>query len=148
MRKVLSLILVLALLCGALCGCDAVGEIAGGVAEAAKAELEKQIKETLGKYKVEIVELKTAVGKLNDDSKSLQFFCAALVKAESDALAKASLSALNRVFEQTGIMPQTGNRVESPYLVHKEVVFDHEDFSDGTYYTIYAYNSSLLPDGK
>ena len=75
-RKYISLILAAILLLTSLTGCEVVSEIAGNVADAAMEELEAQVKETLETYKVEVVEIKTAVGKLNGSSGDIQFFCA------------------------------------------------------------------------
>ena len=63
MKKILAFVLTAMLTLGLFAGCDAVGEIAGNVADAAKAELEKQIQTTLEKHKVNVIELGTAVGK-------------------------------------------------------------------------------------
>lgn len=145
-RKVLSVLLAFMLMSAMLTGCGAVGDIAGSVAEAAGKELENQVKAALEKHKVEVVELKTAVGRLNDEGSDLQFFCAVLVKAESDTVVNGCAEAMDAVFEYAGVIPQTSSKVECPYLIHKEVTFDHRDFSSGGYYTIYIYNSSIAGD--
>ena len=139
-----ALVLVLALLL-ALCGCsEAVGEIAGNVADAAVKELEIQVKKTLEKYKVDVVEVKSAVGKLNNDSDSeLQFFCGVLVRSNSDSLPQSCASALGKLFEQSGVHSQSGSKIDSEYLVNKTISFKHTDFSAGDYYLIWAYTSSL-----
>ena len=139
-----ALVLVLALLL-ALCGCsEAVSEIAGNVADAAVKELEVQIEKTLEKYKVDVIEVKSAVGKLNNDSDSdLQFFCGVLVRSNSDALPEGSVSALGNLFERAGVQRQTGSEIDSEYLVNKTISFNHTDFSTGDYYLIWAYTSSL-----
>lgn len=155
-RKVVSLILAALMLCGMFAGCNAVGDIAGNVADAAMKELENQVKASLEKNKVNVVELKTAVGHLNDSGSKLQFFCAALVKSESAAVPEAAAEAMDAVFEKAGVIVQTGSKVESEYLVHKDITFKHSDFSDGTYYVIYVYISDMsiklpelnLPTGK
>lgn len=113
---------------------------------AAQKELENQVKKVLDEYKVEMVEVKTTFGKLNDEGSNWQFFCAALIRAENDALAKACLEALKSAFDQTGIQPQTGSKVEHPLLVHKQIEFRHSDYSDGTYYVIYGYNADMSID--
>lgn len=144
------------MLCGIFAGCNAVGEIAGNVADAAMKELENQVKATLEKNKVNVVELKTAIGKLNDDGSEMQFFCAALVKSDTDTVVNGAAEAMGAVFEKSGVLVQTGSKVESEYLVHKDITFKHSDFSDGTYYVIYVYISDMsiklpelnLPTGK
>ena len=155
-RKVVSLVLAGLMLCGIFAGCNAVGEIAGNVADAAMKELENQVKATLEKNKVNVVELKTAIGKLNDDGSEMQFFCAALVKSDTDTVVNGAAEAMGAVFEKSGVLVQTGSKVESEYLVHKDITFKHSDFSDGTYYVIYVYISDMsiklpelnLPTGK
>ena len=155
-RKVVSLVLAAFMLCGIFAGCNAVGEIAGNVADAAMKELENQVKATLEKNKVNVVELKTAIGKLNDDGSEMQFFCAALVKSDTDTVVNGAAEAMGAVFEKSGVLVQTGSKVESEYLVHKDITFKHSDFSDGTYYVSYVYISDMsiklpelnLPTGK
>ena len=155
-RKVVSLVLAAFMLCGIFAGCNAVGEIAGNVADAAMKELENQVKATLEKNKVNVVELKTAIGKLNDEGSEMQFFCAALVKSDTDTVVNGAAEAMGAVFEKSGVLVQTGSKVESEYLVHMDITFKHSDFSDGTYYVIYVYISDMsiklpelnLPTGK
>lgn len=142
-RKLVSLILAVLMLCGIFAGCNAVGDIAGNVADAAMKELENQVKATLEKNKVNVVELKTAIGKLNDEGSQMQFFCAALVKSDTDTVVNGTADAMGAVFEKSGVLLQTGSKVESEYLVHKDITFKHSDFSDGTYYVIYVYISDL-----
>ena len=139
MRKLIAVFLAVLM----LSGCAAVGDIAGNVAEAAGKELENQVKTTLEKHKVEVVELKTAFGKLNDEGGNLQFFCAALVKAQTDTVVSGCTEALDGLMETAGYAVQTQSKVENPLLIHKEIVFDHTDFENGTYYIIYGYTSGL-----
>lgn len=141
-RKIISVLLMLSLAVCLFAGCSTAGQIAGNVAEAAKAEFEKQIQSVLDEYHVEIVEVKTAAGRLNDSS-DFQFFCAVLLKADSQSTPQACADALDKVFEKAGMQVQIEARVSSPYLVHKDVTFQHSNFSDSTYYTIYAYQSKI-----
>ena len=142
--RVTAVLLVLALCVALLSGCSVVGEIAGNVADAAMKELEAQIKSTVEEYKVDVVEVKSAVGKLNNESdSSLQFFCGVLVRSNSESLPSSGADALNKLFEQAGIQPQTGSKIESDLLTNKEISFKHTDFSAGDYYLIWAYTSSL-----
>lgn len=146
MRKILALLLVACMLLG-VTGCAVVGDIAGNVADAAVKELENQLKATLEKYKVEVVEVKTAFGHLNgSDEKALQFFCVALIRSESDTAAQTCATALDTVFEEAGSMAQTGSAFTHSALVHKTIQFDHTDFSAGNYYAVYVYNSALAID--
>lgn len=142
--RITAILLVLGLLLG-LCGCSTVSEIAGNVMAAATAELENQVKAALQEHKVEVIELETAIGNLNgDDEKALQFFCAALITTESETAAQTCADALGKLFEKSGAMVQTGSKVESQYLVHKELVYDFTEFADGkVYYTVYVYSSDI-----
>ena len=121
-----------------------VGDIAGNVADAALKELEVQIRKTVEEYKVDVVEVKSAVGRLNNESDSrVQFFCGVLVRSNSDALPKGGAEALDGLFEQSGIQKQTESQIENPLLVNKKIAFKHSDFSSGDYYMIWVYSPSL-----
>ena len=137
----------LALILGMSCltGCGQVaGEIAGNVADAAKKELENQIRITFEKYKVEIVEMKTAVGKLNGDTGDNQFFCAVLTRSESDAVPQSVANSLSKLFHDAGVLPQSGSEVESDYLEHKSVTYKFSAFDDGSnYYTVFFYTDRI-----
>ncbi len=146
MRKVLCIFLAAALLLS-LTGCVAMGSIAGNVADAAAKELEQQLKSTLEKNKLELVEMKTAFGELNDQGGKLQFFCAALVKAENEEALEVCRKVLGSVFDETGIAPQSAPEFSNARLVHKTITFDHGDFSQGNYYVVYGYMGALLGGG-
>lgn len=140
--KLLSLLLALVMLMGVFTGCETVSEIAGNVADVAKAELEKQVRAVLEEYKVDVVELKTTAGKLNDGEGQFQFFCAVLVRAENDTIPQSCATALGNVFQKSGIIPQTGSAIESSYLEKKSLSYSFTGFDDGsTYYTIYVYSA-------
>ena len=143
-RKVISAIFMCAMAVMLFGGCsETVGEIASNVADAAKAELEEQIQAAIEKNKVEVIEMKTLYGKLNDDGSGSQFFCAALVKSESTAVSQAAADAVGKLVTEAGVLKQTGSKVESEHLVHKELIFKHSDFASGNYYVIYAYQEDL-----
>ena len=68
MKKFTAFLMVLVLLVS-FAGCSEVaGDIAGNVADAAKKELENQIKATFETYKIDILDMKSAVGKLNGET--------------------------------------------------------------------------------
>lgn len=140
-----SMICLLLVLCMVLAGCGEVaGEIAGNVAEAARKELENQVKTTFQTYKVDILDMKTAVGKLSGDSGDLQFFCAVLVQSDSDAIPQSAADTLRKLFHDAGIAVQTGIDIESPYLEHKTLQYKFDSFGDGrTYYTVWCYTDKL-----
>ena len=143
-RKIYILILALVMTLSLFTGCsETVGEIAGNVADAAMEELEKQVKAALEKNKVEVIEMKTAFGKLNDEGSKNQFFCAALIRSDATDIPKAAADTIGKLVTEAGLLAQTGSKVESDLLVHKEIVFKHSDFSEGNYYVIYAYHEDL-----
>lgn len=141
-RKLISLFLA-AVMMLSLCGCGGkAGEIASSVADAAMTELKSQVTKVLEENKLEVVELKTAFGQLNDESK-YQFFIAALIRSDSVSLAQSTADTLDKIFTEAGVITQTGSNLESPYLVHKTITFNHSDFSGGNYMVVYAYHADL-----
>ena len=141
-RKHISLVLALILVLCLFTGCDTVGQIAGSVADAARAELEKQVRAVLEEYKMDIIELKTTAGKLNDGEGDLQFFCAVLVRADNDTVPRSCADTLGKVFQHSGIVVQEGQAVESPWLTKKSLSYNYTGFSgEDTLYTIYVYTS-------
>ena len=143
-RKISIFLLALVMALRLFTGCGGtVGEIAGNVADAAMEELEKQVKATLEKNKVDVIEMKTVFGKLNDTGSKSQFFCAALIRANSTDIPKAAADAIGKLVTEAGLLEQTGSRVESDLLIHKQIEFKHTDFSGGNYYVIYAYHKDL-----
>ena len=138
------LVLILALL-ATLCGCgEIVGDIADSVADAAMKELEQEIQEALETYSVNIIEIKSAVGKLNNDSDSnLQFFCGVLVRSNSDKFPMSGADAIGKFFEQAGCQQQLQSRIHSDLLKNKDISFKHDDFSTGDYYLIWFYSASI-----
>ena len=142
MKKILALILALLMILSLAACSEVAGDIAGNVAEAAKKELENQIKQTFETYKIEILDMKTAVGKLNGDSGELQFFCAVLVQSESPAIPQSAADTLSKLFHDAGVDIQTGAKIENSYLQHKELSFKLE--GDGTtHYAVWFYTDKL-----
>ena len=143
-HKITVLLLVLSILL-TFSGCDGVvGEIAGNVADAAARELEAQIKATIEEYKVDVIEIKSTVGKLdNDFSSSQQFFCGVLVRSNSDALPMSVATTLGKIFEEAGCHPWHKSEIDNDHLENKTLTFKHTDFETGDYYLIWGYTSSL-----
>ena len=148
-HKIISILLLCALMVS-LCGCnETVGQIADSVADAAMKELKNQVTALLERNKLEVVEMKTAFGDLNDEGSKYQFYIAALVKSNGTAVPQATADAMNKLFTDAGLITQTTSVLESPSLVKKGITFKHEDFSAGNYYVIYGYMADLsidLPD--
>ena len=143
MKKVISLLLALVLSLGLFTGCsETTGKIASSVAEAARKELEVQVKAALEEHKLEVIEIKTAFGKLNDTADN-QYFVSALVRTEKTDLIDASLAGLKYVFTDVGCVSETDSKIDSAHLVHKDLSYSHTDFTDGTYYTVYAYYDDI-----
>ena len=138
------LVLVLALLV-TLGGCgEIVGDIATNVAGAAAKELEAQIKEAVETYSVDVVEIKSAVGKLdNDIDSNQQFFCGVLVRSNSDVIPQSIAVTLGGIFEEAGCHPWHKSEIDNDHLVNKKLAFKHTDFSTGDYYLLWGYTTSL-----
>lgn len=141
-RKLIALVLAAGMILCLFSGCDTVGKIAGNVADAAMKELENQVKAVLEEYKVDLIEMKTTAGKLNDGNGDLQIFCAILVRSDNDTLPRSCADALGKIFTDAGVMVQTGSEIESSYLVHKDLSYTYAGLESGdTYYTIYVYST-------
>ena len=143
-KKFTALLLALPLIFS-LAGCGEVaGDIAGNVADAAKKELENQIKKTFETYKIEILDMKSAVGKLSGETGDLQFFCAVLVQSDSPAIPQGAADTMSKLFHDAGINVQTGSAIENSYLQHKDLSFKFDNFGDGkTYYAVWFYSDKL-----
>ena len=146
-RKIGILVLALVMAFSLFTGCsDTVSEIAGNVADAAIKELEKQVKSALEKNKVDVIEMKTVFGKLNDEGSESQFFCAALIQSDATDIPKAAADTIDKLVTEAGLVSQSGSKVKSDLLIHKDITFKHSDFSEGNYYVIYAYHEDLSAD--
>ena len=148
-RKFLCLFLAV-LMTLSLCACgETAGKIADSVMDAAMTELKNQVKSLLEQNKLEVVEIKTAFGKLNDEGGKYQFFIAALIKSNATAVPQSTADAMGKLFSQAGLNAQSESALSNAYLVHKEISFKQTDFSSGNYYVIWGYAADLsveLPD--
>ena len=148
-RKMISLLLAV-IMTLSLCACGGTaGQIADSVMEAAMTELKNQVRQLLEQNKLEVVEIKTAFGKLNDEGGKYQFFIAALVKSQSTGVPQSTADTMDRIFSQAGLNPQSESALRNEHLVHKEITFKQTDFSSGDYYVIWGYAADLsveLPD--
>ena len=147
--RILSLVLV-AVMALSLCGCgDTVGNIAGSVMDAAGKELQNQVTQLLENNKLEVVEVKTAFGQLNDEGSKYQFFVAALVRSNGTAVPQSTADTLAKLFTDGGLSVQSQPDFRNDYLIHKSITFKHSDFSEENYYVIWGYAADLtakLPD--
>ena len=141
LKPIISLVILVCLI-GVVCryfGCgDSFDQVTDTVLTAAKTELEKQISAKIAENKIDVVETETAFGKLNDNGE-YQFFCALLIQTNSEDNAASAAAKVADLFGEASYLEQTGSTVEHEYLVHKTVTYDHTDFSEGNYYTIYIY---------
>ena len=142
-RKFIAFVLVTACCIGLFIGCDAVSDITDNVLAAAKEELVNQIQAKVEEYKVTVAEAKSAVGKLNDEGGKYQFYCAFLVQTNAESSAEDCANAMGKLFGESGYVVQAGSKVESKHLVHKSITYDHTDFSEGNYYTVYVYVADI-----
>lgn len=139
-RKMIALILVAACLAGIAAGCGEIAsDITANVLEAAKAELENQVKTKIQEYKVTVVETKTAVGDINDAEAQHQFFFALLIQTDSEDSASACADAVGKLFGTSGYMAQTDAFISSEYLTKQFLTYGNTDYSQGNYYTVYVY---------
>ena len=141
--RTLVLVLIVSLV---LSSCGKVGEIADSVFDAAANELKNQVKQVLEENKLNVVEIKTAFGKLNDEGSKYQFFIAALVKSNATGIPNAAAEGMDKIFTEAGLNEQTAPNLENAHLIHKDITFKHTDYSDGEYYVIWGYMGDLTID--
>lgn len=149
MKRSLFALLLIAVIVFSIRGCGKLGQIFGKVTEAAVKELKNQVQELLEDKQLDVVEVKTAYGKLNDEGSKYQFFIAALVRADSESTLQSTANTIGKLFSDAGFTLQSESALDNPYLVHKGITFKHTDFSAGDYYVIWAYAADLsinLPD--
>jgi hypothetical protein len=150
MKRIIALLSAAVMCLGLFTGCsETTGKIASSVAEAARMELEVQVKAALEEHKLEVIEIKTAFGKLNDDGSEYQFFIGALVKSNATAVPQSTADTMGRIFSDAGLTAQTESALKNEHLVHKNITFKQTDFSAGSYYVIWGYAADLtveLPD--
>jgi hypothetical protein len=148
-RKILCLFLAIFMTLS-LCACgETAGQIADSVMDAAMRELQNQVKQLLEQNKLEVVEIKTAFGQLNDEGSKYQFFVAALVKSNATAVPQSTADTMDKIFSDAGLNVQTESKLQNQYLLHKEISFKQTDFSASNYYVIWGYARDLsidLPD--
>ena len=141
--RTLILVLIVSMI---LSSCGKVGEIADSVLDAAAAELKNQVKQVLEENKLQVIEIKTTFGKLNDTGSKYQFFIAALVKSDATGIPNAAADGMNKIFTEAGLNAQTTPNLENSHLVHKEITFKHTDYTEGEYYVIWGYMGDLTID--
>ena len=150
MKRRFFVLFLCAVLALSLWGCSGkAGEIAGSVKDAAMQELKNQVQQLLEENKLEVVEMKTAFGQLNDNGGKYQFFIAALVRSNAEGIPQSTADTMAKLFSEAGLNPQSESTLSNDHLVHKDITFKHTDFSGGNYYVIWGYAADLsidLPD--
>ncbi|MBO5778592.1 MAG: hypothetical protein J6R82_03390 [Clostridia bacterium] len=104
--------------------------------------VESDLCDALEAEEIAVIESKSVCGKLNGNGNGMNFFAAALVKATPEAL-DAVVSALSEEHERVSYVKQTAAKIDLSYLEHRTLIYDHKDYSDGEYYTVYVYDSGL-----
>ncbi len=149
MKKLLAVLLCAALFAGCLSGCQemvmgAVG-LSQQAAQAAADKITEKMTEIIGQHKVEVVEMKTAFGTIAiKDDWGKELLAAVLIRTESDSAAETCAKALSGIFSETGFVRQTGREVELELLCFQSITYDHTDYADGSYYTVYGYSPSVV----
>lgn len=139
-RKIIAIALIFACLSGLAVGCGEVAsDITASVLEAARAELEAQVKAKIEEYKVTVVETKTAVGDINDSDAEYQFFFALLIQTDAEDSAAGCAAAVGKLFGEAGYMAQKDNFVSSEHLTKQFLTYKNSDYTAGNYYTVYVY---------
>ena len=149
MKRSLFALLLIAVIVFSIRGCGKLGQIFGKVTNAAVKELKNQVQELLEDKQLDVVEIKTAYGKLNDEGSKHQFFIAALVRADSESVPQSTANTIGKLFSEAGFHLQNESQLDNEHLIHKDITFSHADFSEGNYYVIWAYAADLsidLPD--
>ena len=149
MKRSLFALLLIAVIVFSIRGCGKLGQIFGKVTNAAVKELKNQVQELLEDRQLDVVEIKTAYGKLNEEGSKYQFFIAALVRADSESAPQSTSNAIGKLFSEAGFNRQSESQLDNDHLVHKIITFQQTDFSEGDYYVIWAYAADLsidLPD--
>ena len=149
MKRSLFALLLIAVIVFSIRGCGKLGQIFGKVTNAAVKELKNQVQELLEDKQLDVVEINTAYGKLNEEGSKYQFFIAALVRADSESAPQSAANAIGKLFSDAGFSVQNESALNNEHLIHKHITFKQEDFSGDTYYVIWAYAADLsidLPD--
>ena len=91
---------------------------------------------------IELLETRSVCGKLNGNGNGMQFYCAALVRSDSEENVKLLAESLSETFEIAGYCLQASPKIQSTYLQHTTMTFQQSiSYEDGDYYTIYIYCS-------
>ena len=131
MKRTFFTLILIAVIVFSIRGCGKLGQIFGKVTEAAVKELKNQVQELLEDNMLDVVEVKTAYGKLNDDGSKYQFFFAALVRADSESTPQSTANTIGKLFSDAGFTVQSESALNNEHLIHKSITFKHTDFSEG-----------------
>ena len=104
--------------------------------------MEGDLENALSKVDIEVIESRSVCGKLNGNGNGMNFFAAVLVKADPEAL-DACIADLSSTHEVVEYICQNNKKIAVRYLEHASLTYSHADYTDGEYYTVYIYDSSL-----
>ena len=97
-----------------------------------------------GNETIYVLDSQSATGKLNGNGNGKQFFCAVLVRAESEETVKTLAHELNQEFESVGYSLQNGKIMDhsnNKYLEHSSVSFDNFPQDGEICYVIYLFDT-------
>lgn len=91
---------------------------------------------------VELIETKSVYGKLNGNGNGINFFGAALIRAESEDEIMEICQKLEEKFDISGYSRQTEKEIKTKYLVHEKLSFDYDfDANDDNLYLVFFFDS-------
>lgn len=90
-----------------------------------------------------LIDIQAEYEKLNGNGNDIQYFVAALVKAEEEKTVKTFTDKLQDEYEVLGYIKQEGIKIESEYIEHIQMSYDVKNINweDDCYYMIYFYSS-------
>ena len=91
---------------------------------------------------IEIMQSKTAHGKLCGNGNGINYFGTVLVKADSEEALKEVSNKLDEEFEAVGYVIQSGTQIDNYFIEHLSLEYNEPITEGETYYSIYYFNSS------
>lgn len=101
-------------------------------------QMTARLVDTVSDYdEIELLDTRSVYGKLNGNGNGIQFFGAVLVRASSDSALQDVVEELSDGFEVVDLVPQKLSKIESKYLEHAHLEFQHPALEeDGDCYRI------------